>query len=773
MSLLEPGSVLARYTVLGKLATGGMSEVYLAQQSGPSGFAKILVLKVILPQLSEDDDFIHMFHNEAKLAALLNHPNVVQIFDFGVEEQVHYMAMEYIDGRDLASIVDALDSKNAAISMPVALRIISDACGALQYAHSLTDPQGNNLEIIHRDVSLDNILVTYSGQVKLVDFGIAKARHLESHTSVGQVRGKYRYMAPELLRGDKLDRRADVFSMGVVIYRCLLGQMPFEGMNHAMLINAIVHKDPPAPRELNPGLPDELERIILKALRKDRERRYQTAGELQIDLEGYLLGSGTAVMPYHLSQYMAEVFPPGTDENRETYRRLTAASIAPVATPSAVLKPTSTPPLAGPHDDPPAQAPADPDLAPTGAQEPPASGLEEVATLPKLAPAGMDEPTLISDDAELVAGMDLVDGKLQVVQTPPPELRPESLPTLQEPSPVAAADLPQTQVESTAFISVDEVLERAAPATAQQAPVAGEHATAAEIDRAAAAEPEATVPVTPRPKVAARTGRGWLPLILGGVVLLLGGGGFAVYYLGFYNVSPSGIPVTPDRQPPVPVQPATTEPREPPSKPAPAPAPAPEADSGLPADAMPPDAPSVDRAQPDRAAPDRAQPDRAAPAPAPAPAPTPKPAPAPAPAPAPEATGKISVQAPGPADVYVNGRKIGSVPLKEHKLPEGKYSLQVRSRKRRYWLGRYIAIKAGTHRRLNLTPQKGTIRVRVRPWARVTLDGKPLGTTPLAPVSVYEGPHTLVLENSDLKVKKRQRVTVHAGKETVVKVRLE
>ncbi|MFZ5786221.1 MAG: serine/threonine protein kinase, partial [Acidobacteriota bacterium] len=335
MPLLTPGTNVGRYTILGKLATGGMSEVYLARQAGPSGFLKIVVLKVILPQLAEDAQFVQMFQNEAKLAALINHPNVVQIFDFGVEEGVHFMAMEYIDGRNLNRILRALAGSSQRMPVPVAVRITADACGALEFAHSLRDPSGQPLQIIHRDVSLENILVTYTGQVKLVDFGIAKARTVESYTTQGTLKGKYNYMAPETIEGLPLDHRIDIYAMGVVLYRLLLGQMPYSGDNHAQLLNRIMTRPPTPPRQLDPTLPTALEEIMLRAVAKNREERHQHAGELQADLEGFLHQSGSAVMPFHLAQFMGSAFPPGSDEDRATYQQL-----AGTGTPHAGWTPT-------------------------------------------------------------------------------------------------------------------------------------------------------------------------------------------------------------------------------------------------------------------------------------------------------------------------------------------------------------------------------------------------------------------------------------------------
>ena len=870
MSLLKPGTNLARYTILGKLATGGMSEVYLARQSGPSGFSKILVLKVILPHLCEDPEFVSMFHNEAKLAALLNHPNVVQIFDFSVEEEGTFMAMEYIDGQDLGRIIDKLEQDGGTLPVPEALRVISDACGALEYAHSFTDPGGTHLEIIHRDISLDNILVTYSGQVKLVDFGIAKARNLESHTAVGTLRGKFNYMAPELLKGDKLDNRVDIFSMGVVLYRALVGEMPYQGDNHAQLINAIVHRDPPRPREVNPDLPEELEQIMMGALAKDRDQRYQRAGEIQIDLEAYMLGQGRAVMPYHLAQFMGSVFPPGTDSARERYRKL--AGITTSTPGKADSKPTKKVAAAGERptikaepsmlfkstlvgDDSEQQGSADGGggFGPAAGQRGRAPGATAkmmeastmIATEDELDELVLDEVDLLEDISELdgvpVEGTDLRDaarslsgptsvfsrtpGRARVQPTEETALDVEVEGVLADLDTAeldgALSDLHTNEINTTAqgllkddtpvdgqlpsFGPLKEVSTSDDPTRIQEVPVfdmapgdaaPGDEQTVerqippapgsttgetpaiteppsctGEMPSATGEMPSATPPTTPPPK---KRGGSMMMMALG--LLVLGGGGAGVYYFAVHQrttpvslVDGGSVPVG------KPADGATARSdgaagdsaagdsaaAEADAATAGADAAPVEADSVPPAkpDSTPPAKPdmrSVHRTKPDMRAARRAKPDmRAARR-----------------VPPPRARTLLSVTSPGPGDVMMGRRRLGGLPLRSVAVKPGNLRLLVRSRELGYWIYRNITIKAGTHRQLKITPRMGTLRVLVRPWARVTLDGKLLGTTPLAPRKVYEGFHTLELSNDDPKAKKKTRIKVDPGKETLIKVRM-
>ena len=798
MALFEDGTVLSRYTILGKLATGGMAEVYLARQSGPSGFSKLLVLKVILPHLGEDPEFLQMFHNEAKLAALLNHPNVVQIFDFGEEkhddDDVQYMAMEYIDGLNLRSIVKALEGNGLTVPIPIAIRLVSDACSALEYAHNLTGPDGTGLEIIHRDVSLANILLTYTGQVKLVDFGIAKAAHIESFTSAGALRGKYRYMPPEQIRGAQLDRRADIFSLGVVLYRLLTGKLPFEGNNHAQLIDRIVNRPPEEPRGLCPEIPEELERITLKTLQKEPDQRYQRASELQTDLEAFLQATGNVVMPYNLSRFMEEAFPSGEDELRQRYQRLAGIS-------------SRTPPRQRhPGDDAPATGPLPRMPTPAGALE--KELLKATVTGEEELPASEDESALARATLQDPPGAEKitqVEGK-----SPLDEAETKELGADQDPSPALdgaketlIANLDEILAEAQASSTADEAApvdlpappvkaeEEVTPADLTAPPVKAEEVvTPADLPAPPVkAEEEVTPADLPVPTAVAAEGADgldklptqikpgsevpptaqrkrspvWIVLLL----LLLAGGGITAY-LGLLPSTPkssgTGTAVIPDRVKPVPPDQAAPPASAPDLAPLPVDLSAPAADVAV---------ASQDQAAPplDQAAP---TPDQPAPPPDIAVAST-RPdqkAPAPTPALAAARTAKLSVSCPLGGDVRFNGKRLGKVPLSEVEVPAGKGRLVLRHRQLHFSISRNLTLTAGQHKRLQLSPGKGTIRIMVRPWAKVTLDGKQLGTTPLAPVEVYEGRHVLLLVNGDLDAKKRERVTVRSGKESVVKVRL-
>jgi serine/threonine-protein kinase len=289
-----------KYRLLRKLATGGMAEVYLAQAAGPAGFQKTLVLKRILPHLAEDQAFVEMFLNEARLAALLNHPNIVQIYDLGEAEGSYFIAMEYVDGPNLRDLSRKASEAGRIVPFEQAAKIIALACEGLGYAHDFSE-NGQALNLIHRDISPDNILISHAGAVKVVDFGIAKAANQASHTHAGALKGKLGYMSPEQLRGRPLDRRADIFSLGVVLYELLAGMKPFDATSDIAAMKAILH-DPPIPLgQQRPDCPAALAVIIERALEKDRESRYPDCRAMQRDLEQFLMARRKAVGAYELA----------------------------------------------------------------------------------------------------------------------------------------------------------------------------------------------------------------------------------------------------------------------------------------------------------------------------------------------------------------------------------------------------------------------------------------------------------------------------------------
>jgi serine/threonine-protein kinase len=323
---------LGRYELMGRLASGGMAEVYLAKAAGPMGFEKRLVVKRILPHLAEDASFIEMFFAEARLVAKLDHPNIVQIFDFGESGGEYYLAMEYIDGLNLRIL--SKRTRVAGERLPVSLcaKIVSFACEGLAYAHEFVEPEtGMPLRLVHRDISPDNILVSTNGAVKLADFGIAKAANQMHRTQTGVVKGKVAYMPPEQLRGKTLDARTDLFALGVVLYELLSGRKPFEAENETGMVLAILHEEPVPITEHRADVPGSVQRIIGRALAKEPNDRYASCRELQMDLERYLRTCDEPVGAIDIARWVARVSSPGVMEPRPT----PAVAPAPLATTAA------------------------------------------------------------------------------------------------------------------------------------------------------------------------------------------------------------------------------------------------------------------------------------------------------------------------------------------------------------------------------------------------------------------------------------------------------
>jgi serine/threonine-protein kinase len=300
---------LGKYKLVKLIASGGMAEVYLARQAGAAGFEKLVCLKRILPHLARDKQFVEMFLNEARLAAQLDHPNIVSIFDLGEANGNYFIAMEFIDGPSLRAIHKRAEERGEFLPIPEILKIISMAAGGLQYAHDLTGPDQRPLGLVHRDISPDNILVHRNGSAKVVDFGIAKAANSSSQTRTGTLKGKVAYMPPEQLRGEQLDRRTDVFALGVVLYELLAGKRPWESTSEVALIGKIMTEEPQPLGEVRSDAAPELVAIVDRALAKDRSQRYQSCHELQADLENLLVQMGQTITPARVSDFVKAYSP--------------------------------------------------------------------------------------------------------------------------------------------------------------------------------------------------------------------------------------------------------------------------------------------------------------------------------------------------------------------------------------------------------------------------------------------------------------------------------
>src|SRR5262249_23288318 len=302
-----------------------MAEVFKAKSYGVEGFEKIIAIKRILPTMGEDRDFIKMFIDEAKIAGQLAHANICQIFELGRIDGSHFIAMEYIWGKDLLQIQNRLRKLKQPMPIAMACFTIAKVLEGLDYAHRKRDPLGRPLEIVHRDCSPQNVLVSYEGEVKVIDFGIAKATSRNSRTMAGVLKGKFGYMSPEQVRGLPLDRRSDIFAIGTMLYECLTGERLFQGETDFSTLEKVRNVDIQRPRSINPQIPEVVENVILKALAKDVDDRYQWCGEMLADIQQFLMGQDVVFTAKSLSSWLKEVFSSEIDRERqqlEQYKRV-------------------------------------------------------------------------------------------------------------------------------------------------------------------------------------------------------------------------------------------------------------------------------------------------------------------------------------------------------------------------------------------------------------------------------------------------------------------
>jgi len=311
--VLTPGPIvqhfvsLGRYQLLSRLAIGGMAEVYLARQGELSGFKTLVVVKKVLPHLALKPDFIAMFLDEARIASMLDHPNVVRINEVGRTDSEYFLAMELVQGKALAAVLQQSELAKTPLPHALGALIVANAAAGLHYAHQLTDASGTLLHLVHRDVSPQNIMVSFEGSVKVIDFGIARALGRLGDTSSGSLKGKLGYMAPEQARGEAIDARADIFSLGVVLWECVAGRRLFLRENELATLRAVVYEPIPKVSKFTKVDP-VLEVIIEHALARDLDERFQTAEEMRIALERWIFASGGS-STHDLASLMKAWFP--------------------------------------------------------------------------------------------------------------------------------------------------------------------------------------------------------------------------------------------------------------------------------------------------------------------------------------------------------------------------------------------------------------------------------------------------------------------------------
>src|SRR5512140_1321091 len=300
---LRAGDRLDRYELLCPLAYGGMAAVWLARHRAHRLMDRLVVIKTILPQFAAQEQFQTMFMDEARVAAAIDHPNVARTLDVGENDDLLFLVMEWIDGESLSRLQRAVEKNGAKLPPGVILRIAADACAGLHAAHELRDASGSLLNVVHRDVSPQNVLVSTTGVAKLIDFGVAKARDRASEgTSAGELKGKIRYMSPEQALGKDVDRRADIWSLGAMLYEMLARVPPFDGPNEVATLHLLTSGEPPAP--LPPSVPREVAAVVARALMPDRDKRFATAAEMQRALEAAMLNIGAATTAAQVGAFL-------------------------------------------------------------------------------------------------------------------------------------------------------------------------------------------------------------------------------------------------------------------------------------------------------------------------------------------------------------------------------------------------------------------------------------------------------------------------------------
>ena len=328
-------SRIGRYDIVGLLATGGMAEILLGRLVGPSGFERAIVVKRILPHLARVPAFVDMFVDEARIVAGIRHPNVVAVQELAHEGDELFLVMEYLEGESVGGVARRLVTRGESLPRSLAAFVVTEACAGLHAAHELVDDEGLPRDLVHRDVSPQNVFVTYSGQVKVLDFGVAKAANRSTQTEAGQVKGKFAYMSPEQCLGKPLDWRSDIFGLGIVLWELSTGRRLFKRGSEHLTFKAICDERILPPSELLPDYPPALERVVMKALARRREDRYRTAQEMRRELLAVARELGLAELPEEeLSKLMHGLFAERIEEKQEMLRRFksgTAPTNIPVA----------------------------------------------------------------------------------------------------------------------------------------------------------------------------------------------------------------------------------------------------------------------------------------------------------------------------------------------------------------------------------------------------------------------------------------------------------
>ncbi|MCB9640688.1 MAG: protein kinase [Myxococcales bacterium] len=720
---------LGKYRLIRRVAVGGMAEIFLAEQPGPAGFSRRVAIKRILPHRADDAEFVEMFLNEAKLAAMLNHPNIVQIYDLGQINQTYYIAMEFVEGYDLGQILDQVESKGEQTPPLYAAHIIGQAAAGLHYAHQYLDPQTQApLGLIHRDISLPNVMVSTEGIAKILDFGIAKARisgeEARKQTQTGVLKGKISYMSPEYLMGDPIDWRHDLFALGVVLYELITGQKPFKARGDVQMLQAILTQEPTDPREYHSSLPDPLISIMMKMLAKEPNERFQHGAEIEHAVEQCIITcTGGEISQFYLSEFLRTLFSETPTHAPEPTRTVHASSLSNATTDATPIRP----PVAATSN-----APAFQNASPTGNN----------LTFQSASPTG-DVPAFQPTDAtgEFVPLPDpndpmLANGPQEPQNTEIPGLQPITknqnpwmeetrsisldqiknpaalLPHFPEPTPTAALVLrPEQNLKS---MSIDEI-------AALQPGVEEPPPAAPPSDPSVPSMPIPLAPIEQTPNKELPT---WIYIVLPFLIVLLLGLVMILWRIRSQKQTRPTPPITADAGPSKRTVEANTKQAIPPAN-------RPDAGPVDPVKRPQPRDPQIEIGEA-RPIPDldpSKQPDDALPPG--------------------DATLLITASRPCPCTLYLRGRSF-RVSGKILKLPleEGQHNMVLRRKNPYIHLPIRVNIKKGETQRKHISIREGYLAIVVTPWSsKVYIDSNYIGTTPLRPLRLYQGYHQLRIDN--------------------------
>jgi len=745
---VENPTTFGRYTIERHLAYGGMAEVLLGHVTGPEGFAKRVVIKRILPHRSTDERYVQMFLDEARIAARFNHPNLVQIYELAEVERQYCMVMEYIEGQDLDGILAVCAKRRQHMGYDIASFVVAEAAAGLHYAHELCNDAGEPLNLVHRDVSPSNIIVTWQGGIKVVDFGIAKHKESSTHTQTGVLKGKLSYMSPEQALGKKVDRRSDLFSLGSVLYELVTSVCCFDRGRSFDTLDAVVSAVYRPARDYRPDIPRALERILQRMLAHRPDDRFATALDVARELQRFLLETHLSVGD-EIKQFMSSLFDRATSMPTRGY---TAVSSEPIGDEDAGKSlPREDAGKSPKRDAQPGAAAAIGAFYDDTETRPAVVDSESLLDLPTpalfvhdLVTPQVDEPTL----RQALAAEATVKQAYSDILAKDGARGSESEPTRRARPPAGDQTLREQPLPTPITGSAERPTVRAAPPVEPLRPlVAAPLSPLPRPPRRSALQRSAEILGNATYVVRRATKR--RPQLLGpaigfiGALLLLP----VVYW---FVIRPASMPTSA-------LDAALT-------------ARARDGGRGTLVVEPPPGLRSVDATVDAGAAVDatslvaspsnpydfREEPEPGAEDPT---GRQPRPR---------KRLGVLSLTTDPPVEALIDGRRLGLTPLRDVSLSAGNHTLVLRDNRNGISRTVPFSIRSGERATRELVFKKGKVVVDVKPWAEVYWHGRKLGLTPMPPFELYEGTHELKLRNPDLGVERTVSITVRPGEVTKV-----